>query len=475
MPTSPRDVDAYLVALGQTIERIAPNIDVNKGPLAVLSYAAAVEGSRTEVLASYLQRLYQLSDPSQIMDDDLFELALNFGKDPNVAKLAQGIVFFYRTTRPEPDQIYRAEIGTIVSTSDGRFNYSVIEANEMNGNIADAYFNSSTGRYELPVLVEAQAAGTDYNLPPNTITSIQTFQDYFDGCVNRDYMRNGDDPPDAYQVRSILWNAMQGLNSNITGQVNRVIASIAPTGVDEFSIVSSTDYINFERLSRVTGKYGYDIYLITSNVLTHIYRGTANGGEMSLPLERKPVLSIQYVAIDGVQVPFSFNQDQAPEHRLSPLANDTVSLSVPLQPGQTWEIAYQYYNLVYEIHTAMQGRIRLFDSDVLVRSARAVDIYIAGEVRTFSTVDEGDVISSLRAYTQGYLRNPDDPAISYQTFVQVLDPYDYQRAVEASIDGLQQFRLTRFVRLDHATLPIERITLNGKTEYPTLAINFDVT
>lgn len=475
MTTSPRDVDAYLTAIGQTVERIAPNIDIKKGPLSVLAYALAVEGSRTENLATYLQRLYQLSDPSQIMDDDLFELSLNFGKDPNVAKLSQGIVFFFRTTRPEPDTTYRAEIGTIVSTSDGRFNYSVIEANEMNGSIADVYYNSSLGRYEIPVLIEAEAAGTDYNLPPNTITTIQTFQDDFDGCVNRDYMRNGDDPPDAYQIRTVLWNAMQGLNSNITGQVNRIISDVAPTGVDEFSIVPSTDYVNFERLSQVTGKYGYDVYLITDNVLTHLYRGTASGGEVSLPLERKPVLSIQYVSVDGVQVPFSFSQDQAPEHRLSPLANDTVTLSTPLQPGQTWEIGYQYYNLVYEINSAIQGRLRLFDSDVLIRSARATDIYIAGEIRTFSTANEGDIINNIRTYTQGYLRNPDDPSVSYQSFVQVLDPYNYQRSVESSVDGLQQFRLTRFVRLDRATLPIERITLDGKTEYPTLSINFDIT
>lgn len=475
MPTSPRDIDAYLTAMTQSLQRINPNVDVTKGPLSVLFYAMAIEGSRTENLAAYLQQIYQLSDPSQIREDDLFQLALNFGKDPNVAKLAQGTVYFFRSTRPEAGQTYVAQVGTVVSTSDGRYNYIVTEGNEMNGDIADVYFNTSASRYEIPVVVEATAAGIDYNLPPNTIKTIQTFQDDFDGCVNTDYMRNGDDPPDAFQVRDILWNSMMGLNSDIVGHTNAILSTVSPTGIDSFNIVSSADFFNFERLTSVSGKFGYDVYLITDNVMSRIERGTADGGETFLTFERKPVLSVQYVAVDGVSVPFSLDVDTAVAFRGSPKSNDRVTVATALQPGQTWEVSYQYYNTVYEAHEVLQGRMRLFDSDVLVRLANPVDIYVAGETRVFSTADSSSVINDIRTFTEGYLRSPDNPSTSTRTFVTVLDPYEYQRAVEASVDGVQQFRLTRFARLDVATLPIERISLNGRNEYPSLAVNFDVT
>ncbi len=99
MPTTARDVDAYLTDLIGAMRSIDPSIDVQKGPLAVLLYAAATEGARTEEFSTYLQSLYQLSDPTLIRDEDMFELALNFGKDPNVARQSTVTVYFFRSTK----------------------------------------------------------------------------------------------------------------------------------------------------------------------------------------------------------------------------------------------------------------------------------------------------------------------------------------------------------------------------------------
>jgi len=362
-----------------------------------------------------------------------------------------------------------------VSTSDGRFNFAVIEGTEMNGDLADVYFDADTGRYEIPAICEAVAVGTDYDLPPNTINTIQTVQEDFDGCVNKVYATRGSDPPDKYGMRDIIWAAIQGANQDTAGQINSLIYDVSPTGADAFSVVSSTDFLNYRRLGSMSGKFGYDIYMISDSTQNTIARGTAVGGETFLPFTRKPVLSVIYVAVDGAPIAFSFDSDQTDALRGSPSANDRVQLSVALQPGQVWEVSYVYYDTIYNVNTVIQGRQKIFASDVLVRRADTVDILVAGETQVFATAEREDVIDDIRAFTLGYLRNPDNPSISYQTFVSLLDPLDYQQAVESSVDGLQQFRLTRFARLDRAVLDIEQLAFDGVTEYPVLNINFDVT
>lgn len=475
MPQSPRDVDAFLTDLTATMQSLDPSLDIQKGPLATLLYAAAVEGSRMENFSAYLGGLYQLSDPSLILNEDMFELSLNFGKDPNVARLSRCTVYFYRNTRPEAGETYVASEGTIVSTDDGRFNFTVIESAEMNGDLADVYFNSDTGRYEIPVVCEAIAAGTDYDLPPNTINVVQTIQDAFDGCINRDYAIQGEDPPDKFQQRNILWTAMQGANQDIAGQIENLLTAVSPTGVDDYSLVSSVDYINYSRLGHTSGKLGYDVYCITDETRETIARGTADGGETFISIPKRPVLSAIFVSVDGAEVPFSLDVDTDPVWRGSPMADDKVQLAAPLQPGQTWEVRYLYYNIVYDVNTLVQSRIKIFGSDTLIRLADSVEIFVAGEVGVFASGDRDEVIDDILTFTEGYLRNPNNPSQAYQKYITYLDPTDYQRAVEGSVDGVQDFKLTRFGRLDGAVMDIEAISLDGLTEYPVLSLNTDIT
>lgn len=475
MANTPRDVDAYWTDITASVERQDPSLDMQKGPLAVLAYGVATAGSQQESFSAYLQSLYQLSDPTLIADEDIYELALNFGKDPNIARVSRGTVYFYRTARPEAGVIYPATEGTIVSTDDGRFNFIVVEGNEMNGDLADSYFNSEEGWYEIPTICEAVAAGTDYDLPPTTVNTIQTVQDNFDGCTNKDYLREGDDPPDKFAVRNIIWNSTQGVNQDTAGQIETIITDISPTGVDDYMTVPSTDFAFYPRLGQTSGKLGYDIYLITDRTRDTVEHDTALGGETFLSFKRKPVLTVDYVAVDGVGVPFSLDVDTTDAWRGSPRANDRVQLATALQPGQVWEIRYLYYDVVYDVHQAMQNRLKIFSSDTLVRLADSREVYVAGEATVFATADRDSVIDGIRNFTISYLQNPQNPSIGYSTFVTGIDPLDYQRSVEGNVDGVQQFKLSRFIRLDGAVMDIEFLSFDGRTEYPVLAVNFDVT
>lgn len=473
MGNTPRDVPEILDDIQTTFDVIDRSIDTQKGPIAAINYAVATEASKVESFAAYTRSLYQTVDADLIDDDDIYRMGMNYGKDPNLAQLSTVTVYFYRHTRPEAGVLYTVETGTQVSTDDSRFNYVTTASVTLNGDIADVYYNATEKRYEIPAPAQAVAVGADYDLPPSTINTIDIPIDGFDGVINKDYARAGTDPVDKTQFVSIIQNAMQGLGGDLVGRLLGVLSDVSPTGFDDMELVPSTDFVNFERRGYVNGKIGYDIYVISDMVQETTQSGTALGGETSFLLTKRPVLSVVYVAVDGATVPFSLSVDTNQNYRGSPLANDRVTLVTPLQPAQTYEIRYLYYSLIYEANLNLAGRQGPFETDVLVRAANPIDIYIAGTIGAFSSADTTDVLNDLRAFTEGYLRDPENPSNTLRTFVTYLDPYDYQKSVEQAVDGLSDLRLTAFIRTDRAVMDIESLTFDGKTEYPTLSILFD--
>lgn len=473
MPSA-RDLDTILDDTEQTSLAIAPNMDVQKGPPAVIYYTMSQQLAQAEQFAAYLKSLYQTDDAELIDDEDIFQLGLNFGKDPNLARASEVKLYFYRYSRPPVGEIPTVPIGAIASSDDGRYNFITTTEGPMNGDVADVYFNADKKWYEIPVSAEAVEVGTDYDLPPETINTLSDALSDFDGVINYDYAKRGTDPLDKNQFLGVIQSAQQGLDRDLAGNIVANLNDINAQGYDDISIVSSTDYDLFVRNGHLSKKIGYDVYLITDSVADDILTGTAAGGEMYLDLPKRPVLSVRYVVVDGTEVAFSLDLDLDPVYADSPLSGDRVTLATPLQPAQTYQVAYQYYDMVYDGYQSMQGRFRPFESDVLVRRASDVQMYVAASLQEITTADRDDVVNDIRAFTEGYFRSPDNPATSQRTFVTSLNPLDYQRAVEQTVDGVQQFKLSRFARMDRAYLDIEVAVFDGATEYPVLAAQFDI-
>lgn len=471
MPGSPRDTDTILQSLETTTRTLNQRMDTRKGAIATAYYANSQELARTEQFSSYLRTIYQLENAEQIDQSDLDVLARNVGIDPGKAKVSSGTVFFFRNSRPLAGQPYTVGSGWTVSTTDGRFNFNTTEIVTMNGDAASAYYNATTRRYEIPVHCEAVASGQDYDLPPDSLRNIVTTQADFDGCTNKDYMKQGTDAPSKTQTRNNIWDREQGLDRMSIGAIGTILQDIDPTGYDAFTLVQSTDFTTFKRHSVLQDKMGTDVYLITDAVDETTQTGVAQGGETTLTLNNRPVFSVVYVLVDGAQVPYALSLSADPLVQGSSRGIDSVSLLTPLQPAQSYEIRYLYFSLIYLANLAVQGRQRPFGTDVLFRSANPVQIYISGRASTLTTADAASVANDIQTFTTAYLRNPDNPtAASVRQFVTTLDPANYQKAVEQTVDGVSQFRLDHFVRLDLAALDVEYISLDGKTEYPTLSV-----
>ena len=472
--TAPRSADEILQDLKETTRELNPAVDIMKGPIALLVYSYIRDLERSEEFAGYLQDVYQLDKADLLEDADLFALGANYGKDPNRGRAAQHLVHFYRYTRPEVNKTYEVPAGTACSSNDGRYIFTSDSSRTMDGNYADIYYSPDDNWYEIPVLVEAEAAGADYDLPPETITKVLTALEDFDGCINKfDVRRSGADPVDPIQFVNQIQNTLQGIGSDVAGHIIDVLQDIDPTGYDDISLVPSTNYELFKRYAILQGKLGYDIYVISDSIVDHQQEGIAKGGELSIPLTYKPVLSVTTVSVNGVPVAFDFSPDTNIETRGSPLSDDRVILTTPLLPLQAYQITYQYYDFVYQGWQAFQGRQGPFGADVLVRLADPIDVYIAGQADISASYDREEVISDMRTFTERYLRNQNN--VSQTRFPTLLEPTHYVDSLEAAVAGLNKLKLTGFIRTDDASLAIENIPFNGSTEYPILASNYDIT
>ena len=475
MPTSnPRDIEEILQSLDETYRDIDPAIDSRKGPVAVINYGFSVELAATEDTADYLRSVYQLANPEALEDDDVVQLGLNYGKDPNIGRSSRVLVYLYRLSRPEEGDSHTADIGTLIASNDNRFVYALIDEAVMDGDFADVYFNAALNRFEIGVIAEAIAVGIDYNLPPLTINRFSTQVDGFDGVENRDYATGGADPIDKTQFRNIIWDALQGVGSDLGGAIITLIEDLDPTGFDDISLVSSTEYDKFARTAVLHSKLGYDVYLISNAIRETVQSGYSQGGELSIPLEKKPALAVRFVSVNGAPVQAALEVDTNPAYEGSPEADDRVAFASPLPPAQAYEIRYVYYDLVFDANESLKERAKPFETDVLVRRANPVEIIIVASLKSFSNANREDLIDDIRSYTIQFLRDPAQPSAQRASFYELLDPLDYQSNVEATIDGVTDFKLERFARVDSAFMDIDVVILDGATEYAVLSPLFEI-
>jgi len=469
-----RSLDVIVDSMQETHTDVDPTIDIQKGPISVLLYTVAAELTRVESNTAYLSSIYQLENANELQDEDLINLARNYGLDTDSGTEATVIVTFYKISRPLEGEVYSADAGTIVSTSDNRLSYTLSTYVEMDGDSPDIYYNSTTQRYEISVSARAVATGTDYNVPIGTIVSIVSDLQDFEGVVNNSDATGGQDPLDAFQIRNQIWDSIQGLAADSTGRIIKTVGDLNPNGFDDIALVASTQYGLFRRLASLNGRQGYDVYLITDSFVQDIQVDVALGGETFINLERTPALGVERVTVDGTPVSYYFQQDLDAAVYGSKKARDKVILDTPLQPAQTYEINYYYFDLVYEAGAIFEYEVAPFDVDILVRRAVPVPVYVSAILTTSSDTDKNAVIADIRSLTADFLRNPISPTSGGSSFITTLDPASYEDLVKSVITGVSTFRVTNFVRTDLAVMDIEIIEFDGYTEYPLLSPLFDI-
>lgn len=169
-------------------------------------------------LVNRLDLIQDLSNAALMTEDELDMIGLgNYGIARNPGARASGYVY----VSMNPDYVTeKVIIGPITVTNNKGLRYSnavstIIKYNEDDSTnipgtiipgLAADYFNATTGKYEFPIFVEAEEAGTLYNAEPNTITTLGTKYPLLDPVVsNKEDFSNGFDKEsnDKYAERII--------------------------------------------------------------------------------------------------------------------------------------------------------------------------------------------------------------------------------------------------------------------------------
>jgi hypothetical protein len=262
----------------------------------------------------------------------------------------------------------------------------------------------------------------------------------------------------------------------MAGNIIIKILETDPVGIKDIRLVGSTNYETFERLSVTRGRTAYDVYVITDTIGPAVQSYTALGNEESILIESAPVQSVQYVNVDGTPTAFSFTPDLRKEYRRSPLAEDRVRIAGdPLQPGQVVEIKYFHYNKLKEAQLQLTGGSKPFGSDVLVRLAYPVPVFIAARMVAEAAEDRDRIEANILDFTEYYLRDPYSPSPIRTIFPETMNPRDYEDQVKDSVPGIATFDVINFNRLDRAVQDVAVIEFNGFNEYAVMSPSFVLT
>lgn len=139
--------------------------------------------------------------------------ALNFSKVRKGARSAVTSVNFFRTQAPTSDITINA--GTTVSTAltdvSNGIQFQTVQTITMRSALALSYFNTTTGKYEIAVEVQAVVPGIAGNVGANTITTVKDTVGGIEGVYNPFAASGGLDQESATQLQTRLADALASI------------------------------------------------------------------------------------------------------------------------------------------------------------------------------------------------------------------------------------------------------------------------
>jgi uncharacterized phage protein gp47/JayE len=324
-------------------------------------------------------------------------LAANFGIQRNQAQYATGNVTFF-TYDPVP-QVISIPSGTLVQTGSGGGSSIVLQfVTTQNAFIA-------VGSSSVTVPVICTVPGSIGNVSVGAINTLSTANIPINGIINNLPTSGGENEEidESLSLRAQL--ALSGGNVGTEGAYRSVILNNISTVVDAQVLPPSNI------LSRGPGKV--DIYIQNSSSFqsassSQIVPAGSTGvtiGQNLVILQNQPVTSITSIIVNNQVVSpteYSLVFDTS-DYANSSLAQNSLIWNVPA-PSQQYTINYTYNSNVQLAQQAIIPKTPI-GSDVLVKQATAVNIYISAFVTLFSFADQTTVLNSILTSFQNYFSN----------------------------------------------------------------------
>ncbi len=448
-----RSLDEIQLSMQQSIEIADPTIESRSGPVYnIMLQPVSNEIAKIEAEQERIGSLYSLRFQEVATESETTALATNFGIQKAPGTKSSAVVFFFRSTRPtETAQVRR---GTLVGNLDGTLNYIVQEDVVIDPTNADSFFNSARRTFEVAVNVKAVSPGENFNIPAFRINTLITPNVDFDGVENRAPAEGGSEEETQDSEVNRIRERFAGLNTGSVDGVRFVASNSFPEIIQDVAIIQPAS----DLFRRTILTPGLDVYIAGSNLETVRQNYVAIGGETEIPIASPPsVPSSLVLSINGViNVDSTIVEDDSAVAN-TVQANEVVSLTSPLVPGDVATFTYAFNRLILDVQNIYEpttaGDSLLFGTDILVYEAVEVPITVVMSIRVASSFD---IPRTTDQVTNAVLA-----LVEQNTFGITLYPETIRETILNTIQGVTSLNLEQFRRTDTSLRDVEIIELEA--------------
>jgi hypothetical protein len=424
-------------------------VDVNKGPFFYLSIEA-LSGPLADASAD-VERVALLSTlqfPTIATDAETLAVARAFGQTLGTGGYAVGIAYVTTSRKPLGTDTYTVFEGDTFSTAtNGGAVFEALESRSLTAANADAFYNSSTRRYELPVLVQAVSAGTGSNIAARTLTAINNGAPDFDGVINLTAFTGGSDAETRSNLYTRTKTRFQGLDNFSRGGLASRVQNLDTDRITAVALTYSTEYP--ELFYRLPDNQAIDVWVLNSAQSTlRTQSFSAAAGQDRFDLENGPVLGLTNVDVNGASVSATLVKDESLETGDSVREVSYVSLANPAAANDVVDITYTYDQVLNDIQDDLDGYYQadtgaLFDADVLVRYAKTTNVVIQVKGTVLGTFSPTTVEGETETVIGDYLTNglSDSPVLGG-----VRSPAELRDAILSQVPGIASLNIVVFAR-----------------------------
>ena len=383
-----RTEEEVRASMVETYEDVDPSTDVHKGPVLDLSIQpVAPEISAIEVRQDHTDALASAQFDEAADDEELETMASTVGAGNPQGETSKGTVFLGTRSRPIAGSLIPIPIGTLVAIADRSLVYRTTIATFINGDYADAYYNSAKRTYEVEVPIEGIAVGSDYDVPAYRIILLLTPIQGIDFAENRSTTSGGIGPGDRETLINRAENKLVGQELGTPGGL---VAAILEDFEDAntVAIITSGDYTLFRRA--ISGP-GADYYYSGTRLVTETYEFTAVGGETQLFFPNAPMRAVSSFYVNGIPTAYTVVAD-VDDATVGSSLDQTKMQFAALPAAATVRVTYSYDSLASLIDAKYAEDSGFFETSILAR--RSVRGY--PRLRVEASANTGFNVFSLR-------------------------------------------------------------------------------
>jgi len=430
-------------------------IDANKGPFFYLS-VEAVSGPLANASADTerMALLSTLQFPTVATTAEALATARAFALTVGAGGYSRGLAYVYTTRRPLGSETFTVFEGdTFATASLGGQVFEALESRSLTAANADAFYNPSTRRYELPVLVQAISAGTVANIAARTLNTINGGAIDFDGVTNLTAFTGGTEAETVSNLYTRTQQRLRGLDNFSRGGLLSRVQNVDTERILAAALTYSNEYPYL--FYRLPDDQALDVWVLNTVQSTQVTETfIATSGQQQFVLSNAPAVSLSNVFQNGSPVSAQLVLDTSLEIGRSTREQSYVSLPAPAVSGDVVVVTYTYDEVLNSIQEELDGYLQadtgaLFSSDVLVRQARTTSVTVQITGTVLGTFDPTLVESEVATVVGNYIANglSSSPLLGGSR-----SPAELRDAIRSQVPGVSGLNIPVFSRKSVAPL-----------------------